>query len=93
MIGGPGRDVLWGDWDPKDNGTGQVDVLRGQGGDDFLYSSHGRTTIAGGEGNDYVWAYYGHGTIDCGPGGHDIVHVRDNGAFTLKGCESVKHTF
>src|SRR5688500_819268 len=27
LNGGPGKDVLWGDWDPKNNTTKQSDVL------------------------------------------------------------------
>ena len=34
--------MLWGDWEPKDNGTNQTDVLRGGDGNDFLYPSHGK---------------------------------------------------
>lgn len=88
--GGPGRDVIWGDWDPKHNTTRQRDVLRGGAGNDFIYPSHGTSTVSGGPGNDYVWAFYGKGTIDCGPG-RDTVRVRMNGAFRLRNCEIVNH--
>jgi Ca2+-binding RTX toxin-like protein len=67
--GGGGRDVIWGDWNPRDNPSRQRDVLSGDAGDDRIYSSHGRNRIRGGPGNDYVWAYYGRGTIDCGRAG------------------------
>jgi Ca2+-binding RTX toxin-like protein len=90
LTGGPGRDILWGDWDPRNNNTRQRDVLIGGAGADYIYPSHGTTTVKAGPGNDYVWAFYGKGTIDCGSG-HDIVHVRMNGAFRLRGCEVVKH--
>jgi Ca2+-binding RTX toxin-like protein len=88
--GGAGRDVLWGDWDPRNNNTSQHDVLRGGPGNDFIYPSHGKTEVYGGAGRDYVWAFYGRGTIDCGPG-YDMVRVRTNGAFKLRGCEVVGH--
>lgn len=88
--GGAGDDVLWGDWDPLNNNTSQHDVLRGGPGDDWLYSSHGTTRIAGGRGSDHVWAYYGHGTIDCGPG-YDVARVRMNHAFSVRNCEVVGH--
>jgi hemolysin type calcium-binding protein len=90
LSGGAGRDIIWGDWDPRDNTTRQRDVLLGGAGADYIYPSHGTTVVQAGPGNDYIWAFYGKGTIDCGPG-HDIVHVRMNGAFKLRGCEVVKH--
>jgi hypothetical protein len=90
LTGGAGKDILWGDWDPSNNNTHQRDVLNGGAGADFIYPSHGKTTVKAGSGNDYIWAFYGKGTIDCGAG-KDTVHVRMNGAFKLKGCESVKH--
>ena len=88
--GAGGHDILWGDWDPRNNNGTQRDVLRGGAGNDWIYPSHGRTTVKAGPGRDYVWAYYGRGTIDCGPG-RDRVRVRTNGAFKLKNCESVGH--
>jgi hypothetical protein len=91
LSGGPGRDVLWGDWDPKSNNTSQRDILRGGAGNDFLYPSHGSTHTYGGPGDDYVWAYYGRGVIDCGPG-RDTARVRFIGnRHRLRGCEIVKH--
>jgi hypothetical protein len=90
LIGGAGHDILWGDWDPSGNGTHQHDVLSGGPGNDWLYPSHGTTTVRGGPGTDYVWAYYGKGTIDCGPG-VDTVRVRTTGAFKLKNCERIRH--
>ena len=88
--GGDGKDVIWGDWDPKNNSGRQKDRLSGGPGNDFIYPSHGRTTVAAGEGHDYIWAFYGNGTIDCGPG-NDRVRVRLNKAFKLKNCETVGH--
>ena len=90
LTGGPGHDVLWGDWDPRNNNGRQRDTLIGNAGNDWIYPSHGTTRVRAGSGNDYVWAYYGKGTIDCGPG-RDTARVRINGAFRLKNCEIVKH--
>lgn len=90
IAGGAGDDILWGDWDPRANNGVQRDVLRGGAGDDWIYPSHGRTTVLAGPGRDHIWAFYGHGTIDCGPG-RDTVRVRMNGAFRLRGCEVVNH--
>ena len=90
IAGGPGNDILWADWDPRNNNTRQHDVLRGGPGNDFLYPSHGTNAVDGGPGNDYIWAFYGHGVIDCGPG-QDTVRVRMNGAYRLRGCEVVNH--
>ena len=65
-------------------------MLRGGAGDDWLYPSHGRTTVLGGRGDDRVWAFYGRGTIDCGPG-RDQIRIRMNGAFRHRNCEVVRH--
>jgi Ca2+-binding RTX toxin-like protein len=88
--GGGGKDVIWGDWDPKNNNETQRDVLDGQGGDDWLYSSHGKNTIKGGAGKDYVWAYYGRGTIDCGPG-FDTLRIKLDNNYTYRNCERIKN--
>jgi Ca2+-binding RTX toxin-like protein len=91
ITGGPGKDVVWGDWDAGANPAGQVDVLRGGAGNDFLYPSHGKNTLLGGPGNDRIIAYYGHGTIDCGPGTHDYAQTRTKGAYSVRNCERVRH--
>lgn len=90
LVGGRGDDILWGDWDPHGNSKRQHDVLSGGAGNDWLYPSHGRSSVRGGAGRDYVWAFYGKGKIDCGPG-KDIVRVRRNGAFTTRNCETIQH--
>jgi RTX calcium-binding nonapeptide repeat (4 copies) len=90
LDGGAGHDVLWGDWDPRNNPTRQRDVLIGGAGNDYIYPSHGTTTVKAGPGKDYIWAFYGKGVIDCGPG-YDTVRVRLNGAFRLRNCERVGH--
>jgi hypothetical protein len=91
IAGGAGKDVLWGDWDPSDNNTRQRDVLRGGPGDDFIYPSHGPTSVDAGAGNDHIWAFYGKGTIDCGAGTADVARIRENGAFKTRNCERIQH--
>jgi hypothetical protein len=89
VAGGPGRDVLWGDWDPYANTTRQTDVLDGGAGADFVYTSHGKNTVDAGAGNDHVWAYYGHGTIDCGSG-YDVVRIRKTKkTYRVRNCERI----
>ena len=88
--GGDGHDIIWGDWDPSNNTTKQRDVLNGDGGNDWIYASHGRNTLRGGAGNDFIYAYYGHGTIDCGKGGGDTAKIRlGTGQYKVKGCERI----
>lgn len=90
LIGGAGHDILWGDWDPKNNTTAQNDKLYGDEGNDWLYASHGRNTLQGGEGKDFIYAYYGKGSIDCGPGKQDTAKIRlGTGQYTVKNCERI----
>jgi Ca2+-binding RTX toxin-like protein len=90
LTGGPGHDILWGDWDPSNNNSAQRDILSGGAGNDWLYPSHGKSIVKGGTGSDYIWAFYGKGTIDCGPG-VDTARIRTTGAFKTKGCEKIRH--
>jgi hypothetical protein len=90
VFGGKGNDILWGDWDPKNNNTRQKDLLDGGPGNDWIYPSHGPTVVRAGAGKDYVWAYYGRGTIDCGPG-NDTARVKLNGPWKVHNCERVVH--
>ena len=78
LSGAGGHDVLWGDWDPKNNTTRQRDYLSGGSGNDWLYPSHGRNTILGGPGVDYVYAYYGRARSTAAP------------AATPRGCASAR---
>lgn len=88
--GGAGHDIIWGDWDPKNNTTAQKDVLNGDAGNDWIYASHGTNTIRGGDGSDFVYAYYGHGTIDCGAGKQDRAKIRlGTGQYKVKNCETI----
>ena len=91
LVGNAGKDVLWGDWDPDNNNSSQRDVIRGGAGNDFIYPSHGRSTIAAGPGNDTIRAFYGRGTIDCGAGTKDLAQIRENGAFKTRNCELIRH--
>jgi Ca2+-binding RTX toxin-like protein len=92
LDGGAGRDVLWGDWDPKVNPSNQTDILRGGDNNDFIYPSHGKNNMYGGKGNDRIIAYYGHGLIDCGPGPRDFAQTRwmmNN--YKVRNCEIIRH--
>ncbi len=92
LIGGGKSDVLWGDWDGVGQPTSQRDRIRGGGGSDFVYGSHGRNVIRGGAGNDAISVHYGRGFVDCGPG-RDIYHVaktRKKG-YKFRNCEKVDY--
>jgi len=91
LSGGAGHDILWGDWDPKNNNGRQRDVLDGGPGNDWLYPSHGHGVVRGGPGRDYVWAYYGSGTIDCGAGKGDTARVRLHSKWKVRNCERILH--
>ena len=90
IAGKGGRDVLWGDWNPRDNNTWQRDVLDGGPGNDWIYTSHGRNAVRGGAGKDYIWAYYGRGSIDCGPG-FDTLRIRLQHRYRHRNCERIKN--
>ncbi len=90
LSGGDSADVIWGDSNATVNGSKQRDILRGEGGSDYIYASHGHNEIDGGPGNDHITAFFGRGTVDCGPG-RDTVRIRRPGAYRLKNCESVTH--
>jgi hypothetical protein len=91
LAGKGGSDVLWGDYDPKNNNSQQRDYLSGGTGDDFLYSSHGRNVIKGGQGNDFIQAYYGRGSIDCGSGKDTVRLRRKQKTYKVRHCEKVKY--
>ncbi|HWI22353.1 MAG TPA: calcium-binding protein [Baekduia sp.] len=92
ITGNAGKDVIWGDWDPKNNNTWQQDVVSAGDGNDWVYSSHGQNTIDAGAGDDLVWAYYGRGSIDCGAG-FDTVRIRLGSAnrYKHRNCERIKN--
>lgn len=90
VYGAAGHDIIWGDWDPKNNTTKQTDRLYGEAGNDWIYASHGHNTLRGGDGKDFIYAYYGRGTIDCGPGRQDTAKIRlGTGQYTVRGCERI----
>src|SRR3954451_3069072 len=88
--GAEGNDIIWGDWDPSNNNTGQRDTLDGGPGNDWIYPSHGNSRVQGGSGKDYVYAFYGRGVIDCGPG-KDKARVRLVNDYTVRNCETILH--
>jgi Ca2+-binding RTX toxin-like protein len=92
LRGGGANDILWGDWDPKGQPESQSDVIYGGDGTDFIYGSHGRSTVYAGAGNDVISIHYGRGLLDCGPG-RDIYHVartRKKG-YKIRNCEKVEY--
>ena len=85
-----GADIIWGNFHPSINPTGQRDLIDGGAGNDWLYTSHGRNTVLGGPGNDFLYAYYGRGTLDCGPGKQDTAKIRlGTGQYKVKNCERI----
>jgi hypothetical protein len=89
---GPNGDVLWGDYKPSGQPTGQRDVIVGGTGRDFIYASHGTNTIAAGAGNDWLKAHFGRGKIDCGPG-RDVLYIsrKAQRKYKISGCETISH--
>jgi Ca2+-binding RTX toxin-like protein len=89
---GPWGDVIWGDYKPSGQPTGQRDRLYGSSGRDFIYASHGWNLIHAGGGDDWIKAHFGRGAIDCG-GGVDTLYVsrRAQRRFKIRGCERISH--
>jgi Ca2+-binding RTX toxin-like protein len=89
---GPWGDVIWGDYKPSGQPTGQHDRLYGGPGRDFIYASHGFNTIFAGGGDDWIKAHFGHGIIDCG-GGRDLLFVsrRAQHHYKIRHCEQISH--
>jgi Ca2+-binding RTX toxin-like protein len=86
-------DVLWGDWKGgADQPTNQRDEIRGGGGEDFIYGSHGRNVVYGGKGNDAISVHFGRGYVNCGPG-RDIYHVAKSrrDGYKFRNCEKVDY--
>src|SRR3954451_13707466 len=62
---GNAGDVIWGDYKPCCQPTGQHDTIVGGAGKDFIYTSHGSNLVWTGGGPDIVHAHYGRGQIHC----------------------------
>jgi hypothetical protein len=91
ILAGAGDDVIWGDYKPCCQPSGQHDVLDGGDGNDFIYTSHAHDKVTGGAGDDVIHALYGRGTIDCGPG-RDAVYVpRPRSHYKYRHCEYKRH--
>jgi hypothetical protein len=92
LAGGPGRDVIWGDWESQGNGAGQRDRLDGGPGDDFIYGSHGTNVIRTGPGRDVVRVHWGRGSIACGSP-KTIVYISHKARprYKLRGCKRVSY--
>lgn len=85
-------DVIWGDYKPGGQPTGQFDRLTGGAGNDFIYASWGRNAIEAGAGDDFVKAFKGRGRIDCGPG-RDVLNIsrRAKPKYKITRCETITH--
>ena len=92
LYGAGKSDVLWGDHIAAGQPTSQKDFISGGPGNDFIYSSRGRSTILGGEGNDAIKARYGRGSVNCGPG-NDVVWIpkKRKKNWTFKRCEKFEY--
>ncbi|MBJ7328799.1 MAG: hypothetical protein JHC95_02810 [Solirubrobacteraceae bacterium] len=86
-------DVIWGDYKPGGQPTGQFDRLSGGAGNDHIYASWGENVIAAGGGDDYIKAFKGRGRVDCGPG-KDVFNVsrRAKPKYEITGCETISHS-
>ena len=90
IYGGNAGDVIWGDYKPHAQPTGQVDRINAGDGNDFIYASHGTNYISTGAGADVVHAHFGRGEIHCGSP-QDVVylsHMSKRG-YKLFGCRHV----
>lgn len=85
-------DVIWGDYKPGGQPTGQFDRLTGGAGNDHIYASWGQNVIDAGAGADYIKAFKGRGKVDCGPG-KDVFNVsrRAKPKYDITGCETISH--
>ena len=99
LLGGAGNDtivaandgdVLWGDYNPDNNPTTQVDRLTGGTGKDFIYASHGTNYITTNGGGDVIHAHYGRGQIHCGSK-TDLVYISHKSLphYKLTGCKRI----
>ena len=89
---GPWGDVLWGDYKPGGQPSGQFDRLSGGPGRDFIYASHGYNVIRSGGGRDVIHAHFGRGTINCGHGGTILYISRQSRKrYQLTSCERVSY--
>ena len=89
---GPWGDVLWGDYKPSGQPTGQRDRLYGGPGRDHIYAGHGWNSIFAHSGADWIKAHFGRGIIDCGRG-RDLLFIsrRAQRHYTIRHCERISH--
>jgi Ca2+-binding RTX toxin-like protein len=92
VYAGTHGDVIWGDYKPSGQPSGQTDHLNGGVGRDFIFASHGYNVIHANGGNDWIKAHFGRGIIDCGRG-RDILYVsrRAQKDYRIRGCETISH--
>ena len=92
LYAGPWGDVLWGDYKPSGQPTGQHDAMYGGPGRDFIYASHGVNDIEAGPGNDWIKAHFGFGLVNCGAG-NDLLYIsrRAQKHYRIRNCERISH--
>ena len=91
ITGGRKGDVIWGDYKEGGQPTTQFDILKGKGGRDFIYASHGTNIIWTGTGRDVVHAHFGRGEIHCSRG--DVVYIshRSRRHYRLFDCHHISY--
>jgi Ca2+-binding RTX toxin-like protein len=91
--GGDGADQLHGNQGNDEiRGKEGPDTIYGGPGNDTLYAGAGRDHLYGGQGDDTLWAIAADGDmdfLDCGPGFHDVAHVREGEKTSVRNCEQV----
>jgi hypothetical protein len=90
ILAGRAGDVMWGDYKPSGQPSGQVDRIYGGPGRDFIYASHGTNLIRTGGGRDVVHAHFGRGSITCDSAAATVFLSHASRArYRLRGC---RHT-
>jgi Ca2+-binding RTX toxin-like protein len=89
---GPAGDIIWGDYEPGDQSTTQVDHLYGGPGNDFIYASHGINDIDSGGGADQIHAHFGSGVIRCeSPAATVFLSHESRPHYKLIGCTNISY--
>ena len=90
IYSGNAGDVIWGDYKPHTQPTGQVDRIYAGAGNDFIYTSHGTNYIYTGGGNDVVHAHFGRGEIHCqSPTVTVYLSRKSRAGYRLFGCTRI----
>ena len=91
LYGGNIGDVLWADYHPGNQPSGQVTYIYAGNGKNFIYASHARNIIYTGTGPTVVHADFGRGVIHCGSAAVTVITShRDRPFWQLPGCRHVQ---